>query len=69
MDLHRVTPFGRYIRRFMGRWIEAARFAGLGAVWGGAWPRRPSVVELGAAWILGCWLWGFRRAASDDRAV
>lgn len=52
------SAFGRYVRRFMTRRVEAARFAGLIPLWGGAWLRRAAVIGFGALWILACWLWG-----------
>jgi len=44
----------------MTRRVEAARFAGLIPLWGGARVRQPAIIVLGAAWIAGCWLWGLR---------
>lgn len=54
------SRFGRYIARFMTRRVEAARFAGLIPLWGGAWMREPLAIGAGATWIVACWLWGLR---------
>ena len=60
LERYRQSSFGRYIARFMNRRVEAARFAGLLPLWGGAWAHRVGLVIAGVAWILGCWLWGLR---------
>ena len=58
LEPYRQSAFGRYVARFMTRRVEAARFAGLIPLWGGAWARQPIIIALGAVWIVGCWLWG-----------
>lgn len=60
LDRYAASPFGRYVRRFMSRRVEAARFAGLIPLWGGAWVHRPAAIGFGALWILSCWLCGLR---------
>ena len=67
LEPYRNSAFGRYVRRFMTRRVEAARFAGLIPLWGGAWSHQLGVVGLGVLWIVGCWLWGLRSPASDER--
>ena len=67
LEPYRQSAFGRYVARFMTRRVELARFAGLIPLWGGAWIRRPAVIAAGAAWILGCWLWGLRGPTSGVR--
>ena len=52
------SPFGRYVRGFMNRRVEAARFVGVALLWGGAWAHRPALIAFAALWILSCWLWG-----------
>jgi hypothetical protein len=69
LDPYRRSRFGRYIRRFMTRRVEAARFAGLVPLWGGAWAHSPPLTLLGVAWIVACWLSGLRRRPSDPPAV
>ena len=64
LDRYAASAFGRYVRRFMTRWVEAARLAGLIPLWGGAWTHRPAIIGVGALWILCCWLWGLRSAPS-----
>ena len=58
LEPYRDSRLGRYIRRFMTRGVELARLAGLIPLWGGAWLRRPAIMAVGVAWILGCWLRG-----------
>jgi len=60
LEPYRQSRFGLYVARFMTRRVEAARFAGLIPLWGGAWTREPVAIAAGAAWIVGCWLWGLR---------
>lgn len=69
LEPFRNSVFGRYVRRFMTRRVEGARFAGLLPLWGGAWIHRLGIVGLGALWIVGCWLWGRRTTASDERSA
>jgi len=60
LEPYRASRFGRYVSGFMTRRVEAARFAGLVPLWGGAWFRSPLAMAAGVAWIAGCWLWGLR---------
>jgi len=69
LDPYRNSSFGRYVRRFMTRRVEAARFGGLVPLWGGAWSHRLAIVGLGALWIVGCWLWGLRKTTVDERSA
>lgn len=69
LEHYRQSAFGRYVARFMTRRVEAARFAGLIPLWGGAWRHAPVLIVIGAAWIIGCWLWGLRQPRSNPRAV
>ena len=69
LERYRQSAFGRYLRRFMTRRVEAARLAGLLPLWGGAWVRRPPLIALGALWIIGCWLWGVRSTVVHDHAA
>ena len=69
LEPYAVSAFGRYIRRFMTRRVEAARLAGLVPLWGGAWVHRPAVIGFGALWIFGCWLWGIRHSGSSAIAA
>lgn len=65
LEPYRRSAFGRYVRRFMTRRVELARFAGLIPLWGGAWARRSIIVGVGVAWILACWLWGIVARARE----
>ena len=69
LDRYAASAFGRYIRRFMTRRVEAARLAGLIPLWGGAWAHRPVVMGFGGIWILCCWLWGLRSVESHAPAA
>ena len=64
LERYRRSVFGRYVGQFMTRRVEAARFAGLIPLWGGAWTRSIGLIVVGAAWIIGCWLWGLRRVVA-----
>lgn len=66
---YRHSALGRYLRRFMTRSVEAARLAGLLPLWGGAWSHHPSIIAVGALWILTCWLSGLRIPPSDEPAA
>ena len=68
LEPYRHSPVGRYVRRFMTRRVEAARFGGLLPLWGGAWAHHLGIVGLGAFWIVGCWLWGVRKVTFDERS-
>jgi hypothetical protein len=67
LEPYRASPFGQYVRGFMTRRVQMARFAGLLPLWLGAGFHQPLVVAAGVAWILGCWLWGLRRAPTSAR--
>jgi len=69
LEPYRNSRFGGYVRRFMTRGVELARLAGLIPLWGGAWARRPVIMVAGAAWILGCWLWGIGVPSSQRPVV
>jgi len=64
LEPYRDSAFGRYVGRFMTRRVEIARLTGLLPLWGGAWVRNPALIGMGAAWILGCWLWGLRKVVA-----
>lgn len=66
LERYRQARFGRYVERFMTRRVEVARLVGLLPLWGGAWLRRPLVIGLGGAWIIGCWLLGTRHTHASD---
>jgi hypothetical protein len=65
LEPYRRSRFGQYVAAFMTRRVEAARLAGLVPLWGGAWLREPIAIVTGAAWIVGCWLWGLRVAPRE----
>ena len=53
-DLERLkhSPFGRYIRQFMTRRIEAWRFAGQVVMWVGAWYHQFWLIAAGAGTVI-----------------
>ena len=62
LEPYRASRFGECVSGFMTRRVEMARFAGLLPLWLGAWFHSPAAMVAGVAWIVGCWLWGLRRA-------
>jgi len=62
---YRRSAFGRYVARFMTRRVEVARLAGLLSLWGGAWMHNMTLIAAGAAWIIGCRLWGLRHVVGS----
>jgi len=59
-DLDRLknSDFGRYIRVYMTRGIEAIRFGGQIIIWVAAWFHSPIFILIGALIIIGGWLNG-----------
>ncbi len=60
LEKRKRSAFGRYIRRYMNRRVEAWRFFGQVVVWGGAWYRRGWLLPIGwgiviVAWASGAW--------------
>src|SRR4051794_12114556 len=57
-DLERLkrSPFGRYVRGFMTRRIEAWRFVGQVVMWVGAWSHRFWLIPAGAATVVAAWM-------------
>ena len=60
LEKRKHSPFGRYMRRYMNRRVEAWRFFGQVVIWVGAWYRVGKLVPLGwaivvAAWASGLW--------------
>ena len=59
------SPFGRYIRKFMTRRIEACRFAGQVVVWVGAWSHQFWLIPAGLAVVIAAWMSGLWRKGSS----
>ena len=59
-DLERLkrSPFGRYIRPFMTRRVEAWRFSGQVVMWVGAWYHQFWLIPAGIATVVTAWLSG-----------
>jgi len=56
LEQYRVSRFGRYVRRYMdNRLVDAARLAGVGLLWIGAWHRLAMLMLAGASIIVACW--------------
>ena len=58
LEKHKESAFGRYVRRYMTRQVEAIRFAGYIAMAVGAWMRIVWVIPVGLVIILFGWLKG-----------
>jgi hypothetical protein len=52
------SRFGRYVKSFMNRWIEAWRFSGQIVMWFGAWYRRWWAIPLGIVVVVAAWMSG-----------
>jgi hypothetical protein len=56
LEQYRVSRFGKYVRRYMdNRLVDAARLAGVGLLWIGAWHRQTITILAGASIIVACW--------------
>jgi hypothetical protein len=60
LERRKRSSFGRYVRRYMNRRVEAWRFFGQVVMWVGAWYRVGKLVPIGlaivvAAWVSGVW--------------
>ena len=58
LESYRQTAFGQYLQRLMTRRVELARLAGLVPLWDRACLHSPTLIAVGIAWILACWLFG-----------
>src|SRR4029453_18951808 len=65
-DLERLkhSRFGRYIRQFMTRRIEAWRFGGQVVMWVGAWYHQFWLIGAGIATVTAAWISGWWRTSS-----
>jgi hypothetical protein len=60
LEKRKRSQFGRYMRRYMNRRVEAWRFFGQVVIWIGAWHRVGKLIAIGwaivvAAWVSGLW--------------
>ena len=60
LERRKLSPFGRYMQRYMNRRVEAWRFFGQVVIWVGAWYRVGKLIPIGwaivvAAWVSGLW--------------
>jgi hypothetical protein len=55
LEKRKRSPFGRYIRRYMNRRVEAWRFFGQVVVWGGAWYRMGWLLPIGWGIVIVAW--------------
>ncbi len=65
LEKRKRSPFGRYIRRYMNRRVEAWRFFGQVVVWVGAWYRVGKLVPIGVAIVVAAWTSGVWRKPTN----
>lgn len=58
LESYKVSPVGRYVRRYMTRAMEAVRLIGGALVWAGAWSHVWALAATGLALVVGAWLRG-----------
>src|SRR5215212_7228896 len=61
LEKRKHSPFGRYMRRYMNRRVEAWRFFGQVVIWVGAWYQVGKLVLLGWAIVFAAWASGILR--------
>jgi hypothetical protein len=61
LEKRKRSPFGRYMRRYMNRRVEAWRFFGQVVIWVGAWHREGKLISIGWAIVVGAWVSGIWR--------
>jgi hypothetical protein len=65
LEKRKHSPFGRYMRRYMNRRVEAWRFFGQVVIWVGAWHRVGKLVLLGWAIVFAAWASGILRKPTN----
>ena len=65
LEKRKRSPFGRYVRRYMNRRVEAWRFFGQVVVWGGAWYRVGWLLPIGLGIVVAAWASGAWRKPAD----
>jgi len=65
LEKRKHSPFGRYMRRYMNRRVEAWRFFGQVVIWVGAWHRVGKLVPLGWAIVFAAWASGILRKPTN----
>lgn len=58
LEKQKQSSFGRYLRQYMTRLVEAARLAGYGIMAVGAWYHSVGIIVLGLIVIILAWLRG-----------
>jgi len=63
----KASSFGKYIKNYMNRIVEAIRFAGQIIMWIAAWFHLPVLIIMGVLIIVGAWFNGkiFRRQLTN----
>ena len=65
LEKRKRSPFGRYVRRYMNRRVEAWRFSGQVVIWGGAWYRAGWLMPIGLGIVVAAWASGAWRKPAD----
>ncbi len=58
LERYRQSAFGKYVRRYMTRPVEAMRFAGYGIMAVGSWYHAVWVIPIGLLTVILAWLRG-----------
>jgi hypothetical protein len=65
LERRKGSAFGRYLRRYMNRRVEAWRFFGQVVIWVGAWYRVGKLVPIGLAIVVAAWASGIWRKPTN----
>jgi hypothetical protein len=65
LERRKRSAFGRYLRRYMNRRVEAWRFFGQVIIWVGAWYRVGKLVPIGLAIVVAAWASGIWRKPTN----
>ena len=65
LESRKHSRFGRYMRRYMNRRVEAWRFLGQVVIWVGAWYRVGKFVPIGWAIVVAAWASGLWRKSTS----
>jgi hypothetical protein len=58
LERYRQSPFGKYVKKYMTRAVQAVRFAGYGIMVAGAWVHAVWAIPVGLLIIILAWLRG-----------
>jgi hypothetical protein len=65
LERRKHSRFGRYMRRYMNRRVEAWRFLGQVVTWVGAWYRVGKFLPIGWAIVVAAWASGLWRKPTN----